>query len=201
MIISHHPLLFHGLKRIEGVSRQERCVISAIQRGLVIYSSHTAMDMYLHGVSGRMAEKLGIVEYKILSPEGADAGLGVIGRLRKPMTLEEFIRLLQTTFRSDCIRYTEKQSANNVIETVAVCGGAGSEFMEDAISQNADAYVSADMKYHEMQAADGRINVLDIGHFESEQYTKEVFGDLLKGYDVECVLAENDKSCVKVWKG
>ena len=201
MIISHHPLLFNGLKRIEGVSRQERCVISAIQNGLVLYSSHTAMDTYIHGVSGRMAEKLGIADYRILSPEGADTGLGVIGRLQEPMQITDFIRLLHNVFRSDCIRYTEKTSSDNLISLVALCGGAGSEFLEEAVSRRADAYVTADVKYHEMQSADGRINLFDIGHFESEQYTKEVFRDLLRAHDVQCVLAENDKSCVKVWKG
>ena len=199
MIISHHPLLFRGLKRIEGVTRQERCVISAIKDGIVMYSSHTAMDTYLHGVSGRMAEKMGVRDYKILCPEGGETGLGVIGKLEETMLLHDFIGKLKKVFNSECIRYTEKQVEENVVSVVAMCGGAGSEFIETAISQGADVYVSADMKYHEMQSADGRINLIDIGHFESEQFTKEVFRDLLQGYDVECVLAERDKSCVKVF--
>ena len=86
-----------------------------------------------------------------------------------------------------------------MIHKIALCGGAGSEFMEDAIADKADAYVTADIKYHEMQAADGRINLFDIGHFESEQFTKEIFKELLEGYDVKCVIAEGDKSCVKVY--
>ncbi len=199
MIISHHPLLFHGLKRIEGLTREERCAIKAIQHGIVIYSSHTAMDTYLHGVSGRMAEKLGIKDYEILSPEGGDTGLGVTGELQKPLGLEEFLMLLKQTFHTTCIRYTEKKQENNIISKVALCGGAGSEFMENAIRQGADAYVTADVKYHEMQAADGRINMFDIGHFESEQFTKEVFEDLLRDHDVECVIAESDTSCVKAY--
>lgn len=204
MIVSHHPLLFRGLKRIEGQTRQERCVIDAIRAGIVIYSSHTAMDTYLHGVSGRIAEKLGITDYSILSPTGEGVGLGVIGRLPEPLTIEAFLRLLKMTFHTESIRYVERQVAGNakdtLITTVAMCGGAGSEFMETAIAQGADAYVSGDCKYHELQAADGRINVFDIGHFESEQYTKEIFRELIEKHGAECIFAETDISPIKTYK-
>ena len=126
MVISHHPLLFHGLKTIEGTTRTERCVIRAIQSGLVIYSSHTAMDSYLHGVSGHIADKLGISNYHILSPEGADAGLGVIGTLPQPVTLQALLQKVKTTFRCPVIRYTERTNEQEepYINTIAVCGGA-----------------------------------------------------------------------------
>ncbi|MGN1248328.1 MAG: Nif3-like dinuclear metal center hexameric protein, partial [Paludibacteraceae bacterium] len=68
LIISHHPLLFHGVKHICGTTPQERCLIQAIRHDIAIYSAHTSMDAYLHGVSGRMAEQLGIPAYRILSP-------------------------------------------------------------------------------------------------------------------------------------
>ncbi len=199
MIISHHPLLFHGLKRIEGLTREERCVIKAIQEGLVVYSSHTAMDTWLHGVSGKMAEKMGISQYQILSSTGENIGLGVIGELQKQMLLPEFLEMLKLQFRCKSIKYVERDGKNNLISKVAMCGGAGSDFMETAIEQKADAYVSADFKYHELQSADGRINVFDIGHFESEQYTKEIFRDLLHSYDVEAILAEEDKNIVQTY--
>ena len=198
MIISHHPLLFHGLKTIEGLTPQERCVIKALRYGLVLYSSHTAMDCYLHGVSGRMAEKLGINKYHILAEVSQDTGLGVIGRLPMPLSFKEFLKKVKDTFCVPAVRYVAKSSAENKITTVAMCGGAGSEFMDEAIKQGADAYISADFKYHEFQKADGRINVLDIGHFESEQYTKEIFAELLCG-KVDCVFADSDKSPIKFY--
>ena len=200
MVISHHPLLFHGLKTIEGTTRTERCVIRAIQSGLVIYSSHTAMDSYLHGVSGHIADKLGISNYHILSPEGADAGLGVIGTLPQPVTLQALLQKVKTTFRCPVIRYTERTNEQEepYINTIAVCGGAGAEFTEEAIRQGADAYISADFKYHEFQLSDGRICLLDIGHFESEQFTKEIFRDLLQ-HKVKCLLAHTDQSPVKIF--
>lgn len=200
MIVSHHPLLFHGLKHIEGLTREERCAIRAIREGIVLYSSHTAMDTYLHGVSGRMAEKLGITEYRILSAtaEKEQVGLGVIGELKQALNLDEFLLLLKNTFHTPSIRYTTRLQKHNLIQRVALCGGAGSEFVEEAVLQKADAYVSADFKYHELQAVDGRINVFDIGHFESEQFTKEVFRDILQKH-INCLLAETDHSCVKTF--
>lgn len=197
MILSHHPLLFHGLKTIEGRTFQERVAIRAIQNGLVLYSSHTAMDCYLHGVSGRMAEKLGIEHYEILSRTGSEeCGLGVVGNLTEALDFEEFIKKVKTTFSCPVIRYTHPLKQQ--IKRVAMCGGAGSEFAENAVRAGADVYISADFKYHEFQAAEDKITVMDIGHFESEQYTKEIFAELLRG-KVECLFAVADRSPVLVY--
>lgn len=197
MVISHHPLLFHGLKTIEGNTRPERCAIEAIKHDIVLYSSHTAMDVYLHGVSGKMAKKLGIRDYRLLSTTDGKTGLGVIGTLPEPLTLQQFLSLLKKTFLTNAIRYVSP-ATDKPVSVVALCGGAGSEFLQEAIAQKADAFVSADFRYHEMQAADGRIAVFDIGHFESEQFTKEIFRDLLNG-QVQCLMAENDKSPIKIY--
>ena len=74
LIISHHPLLFRGVKHICGSTPQERCIIQAIRHDIAIYSAHTSMDAYIHGVSGRMAEQLGIPAYRILSTNNASTG-------------------------------------------------------------------------------------------------------------------------------
>lgn len=177
LVLSHHPLLFHGLKTIQGNTVSERCAIFAIQNDLVLYSSHTAMDVFLHGVSGRMAEKIGIQEYEILSPTQAAAGLGVVGNLEKPMLFQDLLGLIKAVFHTPVIRYTSPKQPT--IQRIALCGGGGSEFMEAAVAQKADVFISADFKYHEFLAADGRLIVMDIGHFESEQFTKEIFRDLL----------------------
>ena len=87
LIISHHPLIFKGLKHLTGVTPQERCVEKAIRNNIAIYSSHTSMDAYLHGVSGKIAEKIGVCDYRILilSTVDSKSGLGVIGKLSTPM--------------------------------------------------------------------------------------------------------------------
>ena len=196
LIISHHPLLFHGLKHITGTTPQERCVALAIQHNIAIYSAHTSMDSYLHGVSGRMAEKLGITEYRILvpQPDQPTVGLGVIGMLPQPMTFDDLIRLVHkafhtTNFGMRCV------PTDHEIHTVALCGGAGAEFLEDAIAQQADVYITADCKYHEMQNAVGRIGLIDLDHWTSEQFAREIFREILSP-KITVYIAESDHTPV-----
>ena len=194
LIISHHPLIFKGIKHLTGSTPQERCVEKAIKHGIAIYSSHTSMDAYLHGVSGKIAEKLGISDYRILAP-GAEGniGLGVIGQLKTPMKSADFLRFVQETF--DCsLRYI--QPCSDEITTVAICGGAGAEFINLAITQKADIFITADVKYHEMQAAYGQIGVIDIDHWTSEHFTREIFEELLESH-IPTHIAEADTTPVK----
>ena len=195
LIISHHPLLFRGLKHLTGSTPQERCVEEAIRHNVAIYSAHTSMDSYLHGVSGRMADKLGVQQYDFLIPSTScpNAGLGVIGELSRPMDNEAFVAHVAKVFStpSSALRWVE--GPKKQIRKVALCGGAGSEFIEQAIAQGADAYVSADFKYHELQTAYQRITVVDMDHWVSEHFTREIFKDLLSPY-VSTRLANEDKS-------
>ena len=197
LVLSHHPLLFHGLKTIQGLTFQERVVEKALRAAICVYSSHTAMDVYLHGVSGRMAEKIGITDYRILVPTGEDIGLGVIGDLQTPVSIDRFLALVKEAFHVPAIRYT--RPAGDTIRRVALGGGACGEYFEEALAQGADAFVSAEFKHHELLAADGRIMLLDIGHFESEQYTKELFRELLADAPVNVLFAEADKSPINVY--
>ena len=194
LIISHHPLLFHGLKHLTGETPQERCVEIAIRHNIAIYSSHTAMDAYIHGVSGKIADKLGINHYKILCPTTEqNIGLGVIGNLNNPMNSDDFIHFVQNVF--DCsLRYIEPPTKQ--INTVAICGGAGAEFIKQAINQKADIFITADMKYHEMQAALGKIGLIDLDHWTSEHFTREIFNELLSKH-ITTYISENDITPVK----
>lgn len=197
MILSHHPLLFHGLKQVTGATPQERCVAEAIRNGIAIYSSHTSMDKALRGVSGRMAEQLGLQEMRILVPSTEDArvGLGVIGTLPKPMLWSGWLRHVQQVFGADYVRYTEP--VRPTISRVALCGGAGAEFLPDAIAAGADTYLSADMKYHDMQAAAGQIMAVDIDHWVSEHFTRDIFAELLQG-KMDVKISQVDASPVHV---
>lgn len=208
LIISHHPLLFHGLKTIQGLTFQERAVIRCIREGIAIYSSHTPMDCYLRGVSGRMAERLGISEYAILHPtQGEEVGFGVIGNLPDAIPFDELLTKVKEAFRVPAIRYIPPRGGNTAqVRRIAMCGGAGAEFADDAILQDADVFISADWKHHQFLQYDGRIGVLDIGHFESEQFTKDVIAELILTYeapdgtcpadDLTIILAESDRSPV-----
>ena len=195
LIISHHPLIFRGLKHLTGNTPQERCVEKAIRHRIAIYSSHTSMDAYLHGVSGKIADKLGIIDYHILCPIVGyeQVGLGVIGQLKAPMKSDAFVHHVQEVF--DCsLRYVA--ACKEEVKTIAICGGAGAEFIEQAIAQGADIFITADMKYHEMQAAYGQIGIIDLDHWTSEHFTREIFAELLSSH-IHTMVAESDSTPVK----
>ena len=199
LIVSHHPLLFRGLKQITGSTPQERCVLKAIQHNIAIYSAHTSMDSWLHGVSGKMAEKLGVKDYRILSESQDNVGLGVIGMLPEPMRVQEFVAHVAKVFDIEGagLRYVEGKEDR--VQKIAICGGAGADLVNEDMVQGADAYVSADFKYHEMQAAYGQIAVVDIDHWVSEHFTCEIFEQLLSHY-IHTRVAKADKSPVRYWR-
>jgi dinuclear metal center YbgI/SA1388 family protein len=283
LIVSHHPIVFSGLKKITGATYIERVVIKAIQNNIALYAIHTNLDSVLkNGVNTKIAEKLGLSNTRILSPkadvlcklitycptaqadvvrqaifnagagmignydqcsfntegvgtfrgnEGANpfvgnvgelhkenevrietvfpawlqgavvaallaahpyeevaydvyalknkhpqTGAGMIGTLPVEMGTNDFLALLKTAMKADGIRYTAYAQK---IKTVAVCGGSGSFLLRDAIAQKADVLVTADFKYHQFFDAEGRIMIADIGHYESEQYTIELLGEIL----------------------
>ena len=195
LIISHHPLLFHGLKQVCGQSPQARCIVRAILDNVAIYSAHTSMDKYLHGVSGRMAEKMGITDYEILCPEPEGCGLGVVGELPRAMKAEEFLHQLKERFGAEWLRCT--RPVGDIVRKVAFCGGAGADLAYAAIQKGADVFVSADFKYHEFQELSGQIMVVDMDHWVSEHFTREIFAEMLGG-KVNIVTAKTDKSPVNL---
>jgi dinuclear metal center YbgI/SA1388 family protein len=106
-----------------------------------------------------------------------EIGMGMTGELETPMDETEFLGLLRERFHTGVIRHSALLGKK--IRKVAVCGGAGSTLLRKAISDKADIFVSGDFKYHQFFDAEGKIIIADIGHFESEQYTREIFYDLL----------------------
>ena len=200
LIISHHPLLFHGLKQVCGQTPQARVVEVAIKHDIAIYSAHTNLDSVVGGINTRLADKIGLTAQRILCPAAPDAstGLGVIGRLADPMDYRDFIGHIRELLDCTYIRYT--RPARETVQTVALCGGSGAEFIESAIEQGADVYLTADCKYHEFQDADGRIGLVDIDHWISERHAREIFADILKPFDLNVYISKNDKTPIQVWQ-
>lgn len=198
LIISHHPLLFSGLKRISGNNYIERVVIQAISNDIVIYSSHTNMDKCIEGVSYRMAKKLGLQNVCVLHPDTYDSsiGLGCIGTMPEPVEEHIFFENLKSIFNLTFVRHSSL--IGKPISTVALCGGSGSGFISDAIRQHADIYITADIKYHDFFLAENNIIIADIGHFESEKYTKDIFYEQLIDFfpNFAVLMAESDKNPV-----
>ena len=283
LIISHHPLIFKGIKSITGKNEVERCLLRAIRNNLAIYAAHTNLDSVTGGVNSIICKKLGLKKCHILSaaksqllklvtyiPEkqveevrsalfsaGAGVignydqcsfgvagegtfrgsqesqpfvgtrgklhteperrletivprhlvsgvvsalkgahpyeevafdlfplendfpsfGMGMIGELEAPADEAEFLKLVKERFGCQVIRHTAL--LNKKISKVAVCGGSGSFLISKAKNEGADLYISADFKYHDFFEADKKIVLADIGHYESEQFTKEVLKEIV----------------------
>lgn len=179
LIVSHHPLLFHGLKHISGTTYIERCALKAIKNDIVIYSAHTNLDNAPGGVNDKIAEKIGLHDVKILQPKELEstAGSGVIGMLDEPETELEFLKRIKKTFEVECLRHNKL--TGRLIQKVALCGGAGSFLLPNAQRQGADVFITGEIKYHEFFDYDKGMLVAEIGHYESEQYTKELLATII----------------------
>jgi len=181
LIIAHHPIIFSGLKKLNGTNYIERTVIKAIKNDIAIYAFHTNLDNVHNGVSAKIADKIGLVNCKVLTPKFTEnshlIGPGILGELKNPINSTEFLKFVKITMQTDCVRYTAL--VKDEIKTVAVCGGSGSFLLQNAIAEKADIFITADFKYHEFFDAENHIIIADIGHYESEQFTKELIYDLL----------------------
>ena len=249
MIITHHPIWFTGIKRLNGENYVSRIILKAIREKVGLYACHTNLDNIQTGVNRMIGERLGVEKMRVLSTkkdqmrflvcavpnavfdktaaamkaagarnirnaDTANAGLlectlpvyyqgavisalrkhhpaanpvihlmptfdkdqesgsGMIGELPAPMAKEDFMKLLKERFGSGGIRYAD--SHHKTIKKVAWCGGAGSFLIRNAISAGADAFFTGDITYHKYFDNEGKILLLDIGHFESEQFTSNL---------------------------
>ncbi len=283
LIISHHPVIFGGLKKLNESNMVERIVAKAIKNDIALYAIHTNLDSVHNGVSGMIAKKLELRDVQVLSPsknllrklvtfcpdahvervrqaifeagagnignysncsfnakgtgtfqggentnpyvgkqnsmhyenetrietiypvynEGAilkaltnahpyeevaydifplqnkyhRVGMGAIGHLEKAMQEEEFLVWMKEKMKTKCVRHTPLTGKK--IKKVALCGGSGSFLINDALRANADVFISGDIKYHDFFRAENKLIIADIGHYESEQFTKELLFNLL----------------------
>lgn len=177
LIVSHHPLLFHGLKQITGATPQQQTVIRAIEAGVAIYSAHTSLDNAPGGVSAWLARELGLTYCGPLCPVSADmpdAGAGALATSAAPLTADMLVDRVKKACGSPVCRCTiPPQGA--VIDRIAMCGGSGGSMIPDAIAAGAQAYITSDVRYHDFLDYSDRIFIIDIGHFESEECTKRIF--------------------------
>lgn len=178
LVIAHHPLIFKGCKSITGSDYVERCIIKAIKNDIVVYAAHTNLDNAPGGVNFKIAEKIGLKHVRVLEAKEGEAGAGVIGELDKPETETEFLKRIKKTFEVECLRHNKLTGRE--IQTVALCGGAGAFLMPLAIRQRADVFITGEIKYHDYFGHEGDLLLAEIGHYESEQYTKEIFYTIIR---------------------
>ena len=284
VIVSHHPLIFKGLKHLTPQSYIERAVMKAVKHDVAMISMHTNLDNSYWGVSRVLAEQLGLKNLQVLQPlenylrklvvyaplEAADkvrqamfeagagcignydacsfnaqgkgsfragesahpyvgevgemhfedevrietvvpkhvlnqviaamlkvhpyeevaydvfalendfrqAGAGMVGEFDNPMEEVDFLSLVANAIGSPCLRHSAL--TGHLIQKVALCGGSGSPFIGDALRCGAEAYLTADIKYHDFFIPEGRILLVDGGHFETEQFTKVLICELIQ---------------------
>ena len=179
LIVSHHPLLFRPLKQISGANDVQRCVIKALKHDIVVVSMHTNMDNAKDGVNWKIAEKIGLQEVSFLGASPTEtAGSGVIGNLGSPQAADDFVLFVKKQFDVECAMCNEL--LRRPIQRVAVCGGAGDFLLDEAVSKGADAFITGEMHYHQYFGYEQKIQICVIGHYQSEQFTAEIFRDIIQ---------------------
>ena len=180
LIVSHHPLLFRGLKQISDMTDVQRTVRKAIQTDIAVVSMHTNMDNAEGGVNYKMAEKLGLKDVQFMAPRAVGdvtCGSGIIGALETPLAAREFVETVKAAFGVACAMTNEL--LERPVSRVALCGGAGDFLLDDAVKAGADAFITGEMHYHQYFGYEQQIQICVIGHYQSEQYTTEVFRDII----------------------
>ena len=197
LIVTHHPFIFGGLKRITDRSEAGRIIIEMLRGGIATYAAHTNLDNLPEGVNGILAQKLGLVNCKILKPfnDNNIVGAGMVGELPCETDADGFLLMVKQRLGLPWVRMSGER---HTVRRVAICGGAGSFLIGDAMRAGADVYLTADLKYHDFQRTEGRMLLADIGHYESEQFAKEIIYRVIseKFINFACKISECQQSIV-----
>lgn len=185
LIVSHHPLMFHPVRSFSGKTHVERAILKAIKNDIAVYAAHTNLDSADGGVNFKMAEKLGLQNVEFLSPkvsytvgkEEHMAGEGIIATLPASVARKEFMENVKEVFHLKSLRVNGASPKS--IKRVALCGGSGASLIPQAIEKGADVFITGEIGYHHFFGFENDILLLEIGHYESEQYTIELLRDIL----------------------
>ena len=181
LIVSHHPLLFRGLKTISDLTDVQRTVRKALKSDICVVSMHTNMDNAKGGVNFRIAQKLGLQNVAFFAPksvDGIEAGSGVIGELPESQAADDFVLMVKKAFGVECAMCNEL--LRRPIQKVAICGGAGDFLLDEALKAGADAFITGEMHYLQYFGYEQQIQICVIGHYQSEQFTAEVFQEIIQ---------------------
>ena len=177
MVVTHHPLIFSGLKRISPDDMVGNAVIKAVKAGISIYAAHTNADKVLEGVSGAMAARLGLHGVSVLDEDGEGTGLGAVGDLPEPMSAEQALAFVKERFGLKVVK--SSRPVECMISRIAMCGGSGGSLIGAAKKAGAQLYISGDISYHNFFTQDGFM-IMDVGHYESEIDIVEILFSLIK---------------------
>ena len=177
MIVTHHPLIFSGLKKISADNPVGETVVKAVRAGISVYAAHTNADKVMAGVSGAMAARLSLQDVEILDQDGDGTGLGVVGNLPEPMTAEEISALVKERFNLKVLKTS--RPVEGKVSRIAMCGGSGGSLIGAAMKSGAQLYISGDISYHNFFTHNGFM-IMDIGHYESEIEIVDILFSLIK---------------------
>ena len=179
LVVSHHPLLFHPLRRLVGGDPAQRIAARCMIAGISLYAAHTNLDSADGGMSHALGRRLGLRDMRLLCPHapGGNTGYGVVGELAEAVPILRFLSEVKRSLRCGAIRYSPL--CRNTVSRVALSTGAGASLIEAAAGAKADVYLSADFKYNDFFTPDGRLVVADVGHFESEYCAIDLLYDII----------------------
>ncbi len=194
LIVSHHPLIFKPLNCLD--REKDEKLFRLIEEGIHVYSMHTNLDSAEHGVNACLAECFELQDVQVLCGE-ENTGLGRIGRLWESMTFEQFLSLVKSTLQLGSVRYVG--DLDRAVRTIAVLGGAGGEYLQDAIREGADVFVTSEIKHHiALFAKEKGIGLVDAGHFATEQIVLEpLMAQLCSQLPVPMYLSKRQKGVIE----
>ncbi len=186
MIITHHPLIFTSINRVTEQDTTGSVIINLIKNDIALYSAHTNFDLADGGMNDILCDKLDIVDTRhYYDSECVDGNgkpldnIGRVGRLDTPIEMADYVDYVRNVLGCAAISYTGDPS--EVITTAAVCSGSGGDLIYCAYNAGADVYITSEIKHHEAQLAlELGINLIDAGHFETENIIRGFMKDYLK---------------------
>ncbi|MFN8359088.1 MAG: Nif3-like dinuclear metal center hexameric protein [Candidatus Kapaibacterium sp.] len=191
-IVTFHPLIFSPMTALQENDRVGRLCSGLIRSNIALIAAHTNFDAFPKGTSAILAEELGLKIERILLPDKAfpGSGMGVVARFEVPMSESALVEKVSTICGSP-VRYATGKTTE--ISTIAIVGGSGSSFIDDAIASGADAFITADVKYHTFHRALGEVTLIDPGHYEMERFVPRGLALML-----EHILPHEEKLSVRV---
>lgn len=187
LIVTHHPFIFSGIQAITFEDKQGRLLLKLIQHNISVIAAHTNLDQSLkYGINRMIADYYQLHEVKPLSNMHR---FGVFGKLPVSLTFDAFCDQTKAIFGINTLKivnaskYEKRSDIDRQIQVVALSSGASSDFIGDALSVEADVYITSDIKYHEAQKVIGtEMLLIDVGHFESESIFMKPFKTMLDAY-------------------
>ena len=182
-IISHHPLIFKGIKCFDMAEYKSSLIAALIKSEINVISMHTNLDAAKFGVNYALCKKLELSDTSLLYESGIydnePYGYGLIGNLKNKMNLDTLSKFTKDKLNAAALRYAGEP--DRIVKRVAVCGGSGSSFIKAAVNKGAEAYITGDIGHHDaQQALENDLMIIDAGHFDTE---KHVLPELKKYID------------------